>query len=211
MVTGWHASNRIRLTACPLFPIINVGIPRCNIHLWRGAFMRIMVVVGMPASGKNIARAYAESRGMPYFATGDIVREEVKRRGLEANAANTGFVSTELRGTDGMGVTRKALSVALATGKESVFLEGMRSWPEIKLIRGATDCLVIAFVAPRGLRLERIVSRGRSDDSPEAFDERDMREIDYGTAVPIALADAYVLNTGSLEEALTRIDQIVTG
>ncbi len=173
--------------------------------------MKILVVVGMPASGKNIARTYAESRGLPYFATGDIVREEVKRRGLEANAANTGFVSTELRGADGMGVTRKALSVALATGKESVFLEGMRSWPEIELIRSATDCLVIAFVAPRTLRLERIVSRGRSDDSPEAFDERDMREIDYGTAVPIALADAYVLNTGSLEEALDRIDQIVKG
>ena len=45
--------------------------------------MKMFVVVGMPASGKNIARSYAESNGIPYFATGDVVRAEVLRRGLE--------------------------------------------------------------------------------------------------------------------------------
>jgi dephospho-CoA kinase len=43
--------------------------------------MHLFVVVGMPAAGKNIARLYAESKGIPYFASGDAVRAEVKRRG----------------------------------------------------------------------------------------------------------------------------------
>jgi len=171
--------------------------------------MKIFVVVGMPAAGKNIARMYAESQGFVYFATGDIVREEVKKRGGEADAAKTAQISNELRGADGMGVTRLALKKLLQSGVAAGFLEGMRSWPEIEMIRASASCVVIAFVAPRKLRFDRICSRGRADDSPQAFDERDAREIAYGTAIPIALADAYILNTGTMDDALRQLNDIV--
>ena len=171
--------------------------------------MKMFIVVGMPASGKNIARSYAESKDIPYFATGDVVRAEVRCRGLEPNPENTAAVSTEMRGNDGMGVTRKVLQVSTETGKEMVFLEGMRSWPEIELIRQKADCTVIAFIAPKQIRRNRVLSRGRSDDAPDAFGERDSREIAYGTATPIALADAYILNTGTMEDAFEALNEIV--
>lgn len=172
--------------------------------------MKIFVIVGMPASGKNIARQYAESKGLPYFGTGDLVRQEVSRRGLEPSAENTALISTELRGKDGQGVTRLALSAALESGSPVGFLEGMRSWPEIELIRRQADAVVVvAFLAPRETRLRRILSRGRRDDLPGHFQERDFREIDYGAAVPLALADEYILNTGGMEEALRALDEIV--
>lgn len=173
--------------------------------------MKIFVIVGMPASGKNIARIYAESKGHPYFATGDLVRAEVRRRGFEADAVHMAAVSTELRGEDGMGVTRIALDAALTEEGPVVFLEGMRSWPEIELIRQKADCFVVAFLAPRSLRMKRIAERGRADDSVHAFDARDRREIDYGAAVPIALADGYILNTGTMEQALDDLGRIVSG
>ena len=134
---------------------------------------------------------------------------EVLRRGLEPTPKNTAAVSTEMRGNDGMGVTRKALQAATETGKGMVFLEGMRSWPEIELIRQEADCTVMAFLAPRQTRRSRVLSRGRSDDAPDAFEERDAREIAYGTATPIALADAYILNTGTMEDAFEDLDRIV--
>ncbi len=171
--------------------------------------MKIYIIVGMPASGKNIARQYANMREIPYFATGDLVRGEVSRRGLEPTPENTGRVSTELRGEDGMGVTRFALSEALQAEKPVIFMEGMRSWPEIDLIRQKAEATVIAFLAPKKIRLARILSRGRADDSQEYFEERDLREISYGTAVPIALADEYILNTGNIEDAVQALDQIV--
>lgn len=171
--------------------------------------MKIAIVVGMPASGKNIARRYAEAKGIPYFATGDLVRDEVQRRGLDPTPENMSQISTELRGADGMGVTRLALEKALNHGEEFVFMEGMRSWPEIKLVRKRAEGILVAFIAPRKIRLERISFRGRSDDSTERFDERDMREIAYGTAIPIALADEYILNTETVEEALKALDKIV--
>jgi dephospho-CoA kinase len=171
--------------------------------------MKILIIVGMPAAGKNIARIYAEERGLPYFATGDLVREEVGRRGIERTPENMARLSTELRGEDGMGVTRLALISAMKTGAPVVMLEGMRSWPEVELIRKNAPSVVVAFVAPLPLRRERIISRGRSDDSVTAFEERDGREISYGTATPIALADEYILNTGTLEEALETMNAIV--
>lgn len=171
--------------------------------------MKIFIIVGMPAAGKNIAREYAEGRGIPYFATGDLVRAEVVKRGLEANAENMAKVSTELRGDDGMGVTRIALASAVKAGTSVVMIEGMRSWPEIELIRQKASAVVVAFLAPLSLRRERIISRGRSDDSADAFDGRDQREIAYGTAVPIALADEYILNTTTLADAMANLDAVV--
>ncbi len=171
--------------------------------------MKIFVIVGMPASGKNIARTYAESRNLPYHATGDIVRAEVARRGVTPDPEGVARISDELRGPDGMGVTRLALAAALREDAEAVFLEGMRSWPEIDLIRKKAECEVVAFLAPRRLRKARVISRGRPDDSSDAFDGRDLREIAYGAGGPVAMADAYVLNTSSLEDALSAMDGIV--
>jgi dephospho-CoA kinase len=171
--------------------------------------MTIFIIVGMPASGKNCARDYAQAKDYPYFATGDIVRMELAKRGLEANAENTGKVSTEMRGSDGLGITRQALAIALSKDSPVLFLEGMRSWQEIKLIREKARACVVAFLAPREIRLGRIMNRGRADDSAGTFDARDLREIEYGTAVPVALADAYIVNTGSINDAIQSLDKIV--
>jgi dephospho-CoA kinase len=175
----------------------------------KGMDMKMVVIVGMPAAGKNIGRVYSESKGYPYYATGDLVRAEVRRRGFDTDAAHMAGVSTELRGDDGMGVTRMALETALKADSPVVFLEGMRSWSEIELIRQKADCVVVAFLAPKSLRLQRIAARGRADDSVQAFEERDQREIDYGAAVPIVLADEYILNTGTMDDAIRELDRIV--
>ncbi len=96
-----------------------------------------------------------------------------------------------------------------ANGATQVFMDGHARLAGDRIVRRETSCVVIAFLAPRSLRLERIISRGRSDDSPEAFEERDIREIKYGAAIPIALADEYILNTSTMENALGKIDAII--
>ena len=171
--------------------------------------MKCFIVIGMPAAGKDIARQYARGKGYPYFATGDIVRAEAARRNVPPDAESMGRLSTELRGNDEMGVTRLAMKAALDSGAPVVFMEGIRSRQEVDLIRARADAVVVAFLAPRPLRRQRVISRGRSDDSEVAFDGRDQREIDYGLSVPIALADGYVLNTGTMEEALEAFGNIV--
>ena len=41
--------------------------------------MKLVVITGMPAAGKNIAAQYAEEHKYPYFATGDFVRAEIRK------------------------------------------------------------------------------------------------------------------------------------
>jgi dephospho-CoA kinase len=114
-----------------------------------------------------------------------------------------------MRGVDGLGVTRMAVAEALKQKADAVFLEGIRSWPEIEFIRSQSPCTLVAVVAPRNMRLHRVKQRGRADDSAEYFSERDRREIEYGVAVCIALADAYVLNDCTMADALKQLDSIV--
>ncbi|MCD6461158.1 MAG: AAA family ATPase [Thermoplasmata archaeon] len=176
------------------------------------------MAVGMPASGKNFAREYAREHGFPFFSTGDVVREECTRRGWEPTGENLARISDELRALDPTEMTRRVLEMVeekmeadphhgewgMVAGNGGavvpVFLEGMRSWDEIALIRSRFPATVVAFVVGRETRRRRYLSRGRSDDDPRLFDERDMREIGYGIGVPIALADVYILNEGTPDE-----------
>ena len=171
--------------------------------------MKIIVVIGMPASGKDIARKYAEAKLHPYISTGDIIRSEIKKRGLAANPENMAKLSEELRGQDGIGVTKIALTAVLNKKADLIFLEGMRSWKEIELIKNNSDCFTMAIIAPRAVRLTRVQKRGREDDSIEYFAKRDWREINYGLATCIALADDYILNTGTVEDAFISIDESI--
>jgi dephospho-CoA kinase len=171
--------------------------------------MIIFIIVGMPAAGKNIACEYAAANKYSYFSTGDIVRAEVKRRGSKPDAENTAIISTEMRGGDGLGVTRIAVNEAIKKNTPVVFLEGLRSWPEIEYIKSIANCAVIAIVAPRSVRLRRVELRGREDDSALLFGERDRREITYGVATCIALADDYVVNSGSVQDAYLQLDRII--
>ena len=114
--------------------------------------MKCFIIIGMPAAGKDIARQFARTKGYPYFATGDIVRAEAARREVSPDADSMARLSTELRGSDGLGVTRLALSTAVASGSAVVFMEGIRSKQEIDLIGVQAETVIVAFLAPRPLR-----------------------------------------------------------
>jgi dephospho-CoA kinase len=75
--------------------------------------MKLVLVTGMPAAGKNIAASYAQMNHYPYYSTGDFVRSEIRRRGCTAEPETTAKISTELRGRDSLGVTRLAVAEVL--------------------------------------------------------------------------------------------------
>jgi dephospho-CoA kinase len=85
----------------------------------------------------------------------------------------------------------------------------LRSWPEIEFIKSKANCVVIAIVAPKPVRLTRVELRGRADDSARHFDERDWREINYGVVTCIALADEYIVNSGTINDAYLQLDKII--
>ncbi len=100
----------------------------------------IVIVTGMPGSGKSKIVKEFEKRGFPSVSLGgDIVREETLKRGLELTKENVAKVSIRLRQELGQNAVAK-LAVekvkALLKGSKVVVIDGVRSLDEVGTFRG---------------------------------------------------------------------------
>jgi dephospho-CoA kinase len=166
--------------------------------------MKAVGVVGMPASGKSEAARLARDEGVPVVTMGDIIRDEVERRGLEPTDDNMGDVATSLREEEGDGaVARRCADKIRAKDAPVVVVDGLRSDDEADYFRDKFDdrFVLVAVEAPFETRLERVRARDRDDDMATADElrERDDRELGYGMGKAIEDADVRIVNDGSLE------------
>ncbi len=179
--------------------------------------MKVVGVVGMPASGKSEAARLARDEGVPVVAMGDVIRDEVERRGLERNDENMGLVATELREKEGDdAVARRCVDEIRSHDAPVVVVDGLRSADEAEYFRDAfddgDDFVLVSVEAPFETRLERVRDRGRSDDMTAADElrQRDDRERGYGMDEAIDEADLTVENDGSLEEFRDEFRRLLT-
>jgi dephospho-CoA kinase len=166
--------------------------------------MRVIGVVGYPASGKGELSRIAGELGIPVVVMGDVIRREAARAGLGTSDAALGEIATRLRKERGMD------AVALLTIREVealraplVLIDGLRGDAEVKRFRERfPGFLLVGIVSSFGNRLARSTSRGRSDDLSRAEDlrNRDRREEGFGLARAIAVADRVLVNDGSLAD-----------
>ena len=144
---------------------------------------------------------------------GDVIREETRRRGMEANPENTKKVMLELREKHGPG----AVAIYCVDGlrnqeSDIVVIEGCRSIAEIDVFDDYADEVLIVSVhtAPK-IRFSRLQDRNR-EDAPstwEIFRERDIREISVGLGGVIALSDIMLINEGTLNEIRNASKELV--
>jgi len=178
--------------------------------------MKIIAFVGAPASGKTEAANVARELGIPVISMGDVIREELKRRGLPLTDENAGKVGDELRQKDGMdAVARRCIPMIRAASKAAdvVVVEGVRGIAEVEAFKRefGDDFLLVRVEASFPTRYERIKRRGRGDDalSPEEFRRREEREMSWGMAEAMKIADIAVENESSLEEFKEEIKKLL--
>ncbi|MDA0524093.1 dephospho-CoA kinase [Methanococcoides alaskense] len=176
--------------------------------------MKIIAFVGMPASGKSVASEVIVDSNVDVVNMGNVIREEVKKRGLEPNDSNTGGVANDLRAKEGMdAVAKRCVPMIEALGKELVVVDGVRGIAEVVFFKEhfGEDFTLVFIDAPLELRFERVTSRGRSDDMTdiEALKQRDERELGWGLAEAIKVANVTVDNIGTIEEFKEKINTIL--
>ncbi len=158
----------------------------------------LILVAGMPGSGKSLVSDVASSLGLNVYVMGDVVREEARRRGLPLTDEVLGRIAVELRKKEGMDVIARRLYEKLVErGEKVAFIEGLRSLEEYDFFRkNAEKSHLIAVHASPETRYCRLKSRGREDDpkTREEFDERDRRELGMGIGSVIALAQTMLVN-----------------
>jgi dephospho-CoA kinase len=174
-----------------------------------GAAAVVMVgLTGMPGAGKSTAGHALESLGLTRMVMGDVIREETKKRGLEASPENTGRVMRQLREKLGEAAVAELCVQRIRESKlRLVIVDGIRSTAEVDLFRGAGEILVMAIHASRPRRYELLRQRGRSDDPLDwsTFLARDERELGIGVARVISLADEVISNEHTTPEQMGQI------
>lgn len=171
--------------------------------------MKIVATVGMPGSGKGVFEEVAQDLDVPVVSMGDVIRDEVSRRGLERTDENMGEVAVEMREQGGdAAVAERCVDHVRDAVEESeegvVLVDGVRGQAEVERFREefGEDLEVVAIEVPFEVRLERLRERGRSDDmsSEEELRMRDDRERGYGLDEAMEEADTVVENLGTINE-----------
>ena len=176
---------------------------------------RALALVGMPGAGKSLCAQHLESEGYFQLRFGAVVENEVRRRGWELNPANERIVREELRGQHGMAAMARLSLPTLKTALQQhqrIVVDGLYSFSEYKLLReelGAPLALV-AIVAARHLRYQRLASRLIRPLTPAEAQQRDAQEIEkLEKGGPIAMADYTLLNDGPPENLLKQLDDLL--
>ncbi|MEM1620036.1 MAG: AAA family ATPase [Fervidicoccaceae archaeon] len=169
---------------------------------------RIVAVAGLPGSGKSTV---AKLLGPPVISMGDVVRREVRKRGLREDLENVMKIARELRRERGAGaVAELVLDELRRIESKLVVVEGVRSSAELDVLAREAECIkVVAVHASPETRFERLRGRGRAGDprSWEEFVRRDAAELEFGVSEVIALADVMIVNESTLEELSRSVER----
>jgi len=178
--------------------------------------MKVIAFVGMPGAGKTEASNVARELGIPVVIMGDVLREEVKNRGLEPTDANIGGTANALRKEEGMDAIAKRCipKIRAYEGKaNAVVVDGIRGIAEVETFKQAfnDNFTLVKINAPFEVRLDRLSRRGRSDDmaSAEGLKNRDERELSWGMGKAIEVADKEVTNLDPIERFRNEIRAVL--
>ncbi len=173
--------------------------------------MKVVAFTGLPGAGKSEAVRVADEAGLNIVRMGDEVRAEVSARGLPLNDENLGRVANEMREREGMDVWAKRCLPKIE-GRAMEIIDGIRNIEEVEVFRRSIDdFVIIAIHASPKTRYQRLMKRGREDDSLsiDALEKRDERELGWGIGNVVAMADIIITNEGSLDEFRKKVGRIL--
>ncbi|MDB5245448.1 MAG: hypothetical protein JWN90_553 [Parcubacteria group bacterium] len=182
----------------------------------------ILGVTGTNGAGKGTVVDYlVREKGFAHYSVRQEITEEIVRRGLEVNRTNMNEVATNLREQHGPGYFAELFTArAQAQGIENIAIESIRNPFEAEAIKKVGGYMLIVD-ADQKVRYERAILRGSETDkvSFEEFCIQEAREMESEdptnpakmsiTAV-MKLADATLLNNGSLEELNAQIEDVLS-
>jgi len=171
----------------------------------------VIAVSGLPAAGKGEFAAILAATGIPVRSMGDMVRAEVRARGIPEAPHVFGEVATEMRAEHGDDVLAHRLVAAvdaLLDSNSIVLIEGLRGTAEREVFQNhwGDSFKVVAITASKQLRFERVQSRARSEDGDLSdLEKRDERETGWGLDTIIEEAEISFSNESNLEQLQSEV------
>ena len=161
----------------------------------------IIIVTGLPGSGKSSAAEMIKKNFSTVIVrTGDIVREEVKRRGLEYTPKTDALVAHWFHtgGREKL-LVKRTWNKVKKSKKKIIIIEGLRSDVQLKYLEKITKTkpVVISIIASFKVRAKRELRRGRfgKEGTMEYLKIREKLEKSHGIMGLIKKSDYKINNT----------------
>lgn len=173
----------------------------------------IIGLTGPNAAGKGVVAAWLVSKGFAYHSLSDVLREELRRRGIEQTRENLIAVGNELREGAGPGVLAEMIGPGL-TGRDVV--DSIRNPAEVVSLRRRPGFFLVGVTAPLEVRFTRAAARGRPGDglTLAEFAAREARENSpdpsrQQLAATFAMADSTLANDGGIEDLHREVEDLL--
>jgi len=179
--------------------------------------VKILAFVGLTGSGKSTAVHHFTSLGFPKVYFGGIIYEAMAAAGIEKGEENEKKFRVAIREKEGSDFVVKRIidqiNHLIAAGQHRIIADGIYTWDEYKAIKHAFpgETTVVAVTAPKHQRYHWLETRDDRPQTPEVSAARDQHEIEtLQKGGPIAAADFFITNNGSVEDFFEQLDDIVT-
>ncbi len=178
----------------------------------------ILGLTGTNGSGKTTLADLLKSAGFYYLSLSDEIRAELERASLPPTRENLIACGNRLRrefGRDVLAVRTRAR----VSPERNYIVDSIRHPDEVRALRALPDFHLIAVEAPLELRYQRARDRGdarvpASFEQFVALEQQELAGVDpeaQNLRACAALADAVIVNDGSLEAFRQRAEAVIRG
>ncbi len=171
----------------------------------------MIIITGMPGSGKDEFIRVARAMGWTDYHMGDTVRKYANESNVENTDSAIGAFANKERKEHGMGIWAKRIILDIKDQKK-IIVDGIRNIEEFNSFKESfPDLVMVAVHTDREERLKRIVKRHRPDDIKNMGElvGRDDRELSWGIGNAISLSDYMIVNDSTLEIFKENVKQLL--
>ena len=176
-------------------------------------------ITGAFGSGKSTAAAFFEEKGFTKIALSSFLEIEAKKRGVRKITRKIlQDIGNEWREKFGPGILAKKANAYLKSKKaEKAVIDGVRNLGEVREFRKNGNFILVAVVADRKVRFERLKSLKRREkltwDLFEELDKRDIGVAEKQTGLQVAFciaeSDVFVDSNGGIEEFRSKLKKFL--
>src|SRR3954467_4454716 len=117
-------------------------------------------LTGRNASGKGEVARYLEKKSFYYYSLSDVIRDEIRSRGLDPTRELLITIGNELRQKHGANILAERILARIEDDRHYV-IDSIRNPAEVEAFRAAKHFKLIRIEAPPDVRFQRIVKRHR--------------------------------------------------
>ncbi len=177
----------------------------------------IIGIVSHYAGGKDTVSEYLKKeKEFIYYSLSDIIRDELKKRGMSENRDNLINVGNDLRKKFGNKILAKRSFDKIKKTNKNVVLGSIRNPSEVKFLKKQKNFFLVKIDCPIEIRYERLKERNRIGDikSLEEFIKKEKQEESSDPSKQqihkvVQMADLSIDNSGSLNQLYKNINKLI--